>query len=158
MMKHLALLLLCTASAFASASNVYVAQSAAGGGTGVDCANAYAVTFFNTAGNWGAGAAQIGQDTTVHLCGTFTASAGANGYLTFQDSGASGHPITLLWETGAVVQSAYFGTGGAVSTNGKTYLVIDGGTNGVIQNTANGTVLANQQANSSGVVVNNCNG
>ena len=56
------------------ANDVYIAQSAAGTANGADCADAKAASFFNTISNWGTGAGQIGAGTTVHLCGTNTAS------------------------------------------------------------------------------------
>jgi len=137
--------LLLALPASASLTNVYIAQSSAGSADGTSCANAYAVTFFNTSGNWGSGSSQIGPGTTVHLCGTFTFSAGATA-LTFNGSGTSGNPITLLWESGAVLQAPYFSAATfGINGNGASYVVINGGTNGVIQNTANGTSLTYQQ-------------
>jgi hypothetical protein len=132
-------LVLLMGSKSASANDIYIAQSAAGGASGVNCAGALPMTFFNAASNWGTGAAQIGPGTTVHLCGTFTASAGASGYLTFQGSGASGSPITLTFESGAIVQAPYWGANGAIYVSGKSYITIDGGADGLIQATLNGT-------------------
>ena len=114
----------------------------------MSCANAYPVSFFNTEGNWGAGAGQIGPGTTVHLCGTLTFNPGATG-LTVYGSGTSGQPITILFEPGAVLQAPYFGGysgAGGIYVNGYSYITIDGGSGGIIQNTANGTSLANQQS------------
>ena len=82
----IAAILVVFATAFSTASNIYIAQNAAGGNTGADCANAHAAAWFNSSSNWGSAASQIGPGTTVHLCGTFNAPAGANGYLTFQGS------------------------------------------------------------------------
>ena len=93
----------------ASAANVYIAQSAAGMANGADCQDAYPYTFFNTSGNWGAMANQIGPGTTVHLCGTITGLAGST-VLTFQGSGSNGSPITLIFETGAALNAPYWGT------------------------------------------------
>lgn len=129
----------------ASGSNIYIAQNAAGGASGADCADALPVSFFNNSANWGSGSTQIGPGTTVHLCGTFTAAAGASGYLTFQGSGASGNPITLEFESGAILEAPYWGTSGAISADGLNYIVVNGGSNGEIQATANGTGLANTQ-------------
>lgn len=123
--------LLLAVPASASLANVYVAQTSAGGNTGVDCADAFAVTFFNTAGNWGAGAAQIGNDTIAHLCGTITTA------LTAQGSGASGHPITIKFESGAVMTSSAWASSGAINADSQSFIIIDGGTNGIIQNTGN---------------------
>lgn len=132
-----------TSVCLASASNVYVAQNAAGAGNGADCADAYAVTFFNTAANWGTGAGQIGPGTTVHLCGTFTAAPGASNYLVTQSNGTSGNPITLLFESGAVLQAPYWSGPAIYVTN--NYVTVNGGTNGLIQATANGSALTYQQ-------------
>ena len=88
---------------------------------------------FSTRAVIGDGASQIGPGTTVHLCGTFTASAGASGYLSFQGSGTSGNPITLHFETNALLQAPYWGTGAAIFASGLSYVMVDGGTNGTIQ-------------------------
>ena len=133
-------------------ANVYIAQTAQGSNNGTSCANAYAVTFFNTAGNWGSGTGQIGPGTTVHLCGTISVANGGSG-LTFQGSGLSGQPITLKWETGASVTAHYCGIASndsgcvIVSTPAqpRSYIVLDGGTNGSIVHTSNGTGLTYQQ-------------
>lgn len=123
------------------ASDFYITQNAAGSGTGADCADAFAVAWFNSAANWGSKAGQIGPGTTVHLCGTFTGAAGSS-MLTFYGSGTSGSPITLLWESGAVVQAPYFSASNyGINGNGAAYVTLNGGTNGIIQNTANGTGL-----------------
>jgi hypothetical protein len=149
----LAVVLVILASGFSAAAsvpNIYIAQSAAGGNTGADCADAFALSWFNSSANWGSGAAQIGPGTTVHLCGTFNAPAGASNYLTFQSSGTSGSPITLLFESGAVLTTAYW-SGCAITVGGNSYLTVDGGSGGTIQATSNGTGLANQQDGGIGV-------
>lgn len=131
------------------AENIYVAQYASGNVTGSSCANAYPVSWFNTPGNWGSGANKIGAGDTVRLCGTIQFTGGASG-LTFRGSGLAGSPITLVFEKDAVLESAYFAGGniaaGAIVINGANFITIDGGSNGIIRNTANGTALANQQA------------
>ena len=40
-------------NANAQAANIYIAQNATGAGTGGSCADALAVSFFNSSGNWG---------------------------------------------------------------------------------------------------------
>jgi hypothetical protein len=143
----LAALILCgvgVTGASAQASNVYITQS--GSGSGVCTTGVQPVSFFNNSANWGSGSGQIGPGTTVHLCGTFNAPAGADGYLQFQGSGTSGNPITLLWEKGAIVQAPYFSFNHAgLDINWKSWIVVDGGTNGILQNTAEGTGLSYQQ-------------
>lgn len=160
----LACLTLMTISSHASATNIYIAQSSAGAANGADCADAKPVSFFNASGNWGSGSAQIGPGTTVHLCGTFTGAAGST-MLTIQGSGASGSPVTILFESGAQLNAPYwggnpFGNGGAaIVCGGQNYILVDGGTNGVIQNTANGSAslgYPNQQG-SQGIQIQSCN-
>lgn len=127
----------------AQANDIYLSQAAAGTGAGTDCSNTNAVSFFNTSSNWGAGASQIGPGTTVHLCGTITTA------LTFQASGTNGSPITLFFEPNAKIslpfcQGGSGGGAGCVEGSGLQWIVVDGGTNGIIENTANGTNLGNK--------------
>ena len=155
MLRRLIWLLLVVASAsVCHATNaVYVAQTLAGGNTGADCADAKAVTYFNTSGNWSAtpSGIQIGPDTTVHLCGTFTGTSNTT-MLTFQGSGTSGHPVILIFETAATLTAPYWASSvggtsaGAITCGTKNYIVINGNNTGIIENTANGSGLANQQA------------
>ncbi len=124
--------------ASAQANDVYLTPD--GGGNGVCTSNVHTPSWFSNSGNWGSGGSQIGPGTTVHLCGTFNASAGADAYLQFQGSGTNGNPITLLWESGAVVQAPYFSSvHGGIDLGGQSWIVLDGGSNGIIQNTSNGT-------------------
>lgn len=138
--------------ALASIANVYIAQTPAGTQDGSSCANAHGVPFFNTAGNWGAGVAQIGPDTTVHLCGTFI-GGNATTFLQFQGSGTSGHVVTILFETGASLKPNYCAN--CIDLNGQSYILINGGTtcgetshwtttscNGTIQNQLAGSTGA----------------
>jgi hypothetical protein len=126
----LAMIFILAAVGVSAANDIYIAQTAQGSGNGSDCADAYAYTFFNSSGNWGNGSNQIGPDTIVHACGTFTGAANGT-MLQFQGSGTSGHPITLLGETGALFTAPYWNpshsSGGAINTNGQSYLVINGG-------------------------------
>jgi hypothetical protein len=140
-------------SAFASAANIYITQSGSPSGnctTGVQTP-----AFFNAAANWGTGASQIGPGTTVLICGTFTGAAGATEF-SFLGSGTSASPITLKFDTGASLTSPYWsGSNGAIGCSSKSYVDVDGGTNGVITNSANGTNQANQQQ-SFGVSFSSC--
>lgn len=145
-MRWLLILALCCPAL--AANDVYIAAASAGGNTGVDCANAKPLTYFNSAGNWSGSPTgiQIGPDTTAHLCGTFTGSTGADNYIQMQGSGTSGHNMIVKWETGAIVQAPYFAAAhGGIDGNAKSFITLDGGTNGILQNTANGTSLTNQQ-------------
>jgi len=146
-----------TALAWGSASDLYISQSGTGAKTGSSCGDALAASFFNNSSNWGAGTAQIGPGTTVHLCGIFTGSAGSTA-LAFQGSGASGNPVTVLFEAGAqLTNPAYWGsnTNGAITAQGVSWIAIDGGSDGLIQNRGNGSGLGNQEI-SKGVFLNVC--
>src|SRR6266403_1691306 len=130
-------------------NTVYIASGGTGAGT--SCASAKDPTYFNTSANWTTGTPsgiQIGPGTIVHLCGTLTGAAGTT-LLRFQGSGASGSPITLLFEQNAVLTAPYWpsgnGTapgGGAINLAGQGYLVVDGGSNGVIENSDNGSLCS----------------
>ena len=139
-------ILLSASTAAASASNVYISQN--GTGTGTSCSDTLPVSWFNNSVNWGSGSTQIGPGTTAHLCGTFTGALNST-MLTFQGSGSPGNPITLLFEVGAQLTSPAWSSNGAINTNSKIWLTINGdaanGRQGIIQNTANGTGLANTQ-------------
>ncbi len=159
----LACLAFITLNAHAAATSIYVAQNATGAATGSDCGNAKPVGFFNAGGNWGSGSAQIGPGTTVHLCGTFTGGPGST-MLTIQGSGSSGSPITILFEAGAQMNAPYWGgdpfagAGAAVVCSGRSYIILDGGSNGIIQNTSNGSAALgySNQAASTGVQFSSC--
>lgn len=133
-------------SVLSSATDIYIAQNSAGGNTGADCADAHSASWFNSSSNWGTNSTQIAAGTTVHLCGTFTGSAGVS-VLTVQASGKSGNVIEVLFESGATLTAPYWSTAGAINLGGYANLLVDGGTNGIIQATANGSGLANQQVN-----------
>lgn len=105
------------------ANSIYIAQTAQGGtqSDGSSCANAFAVSYYNTAANWGSTVGKIGPGTTVHLCGTITTS------LVAQGGGASGNPIILQWESGASVTSC--DTVGSVRFPNQNFFTIDLGAN-----------------------------
>ena len=135
------------------------AQGSPSSGTFVvgSCKNGRSVDWFNATSSWGAGQGKIGPGTTVLLCGTITSP------LAVQGSGAPGNPITLAFEPGAALSEPYCSTtSGCLSIVGQSYVTVDGGNVGVIEATANGTGLANQQAdlgiylqNTSHIVVEN---
>lgn len=120
-LRLIALLLLLFAAP-AAASDIYYAQASAGGATGVNCANAKALP--TVVGDW------VG-DNHIHECGTITSAITALG------SGSSGHPITIVFEPGAVMTSSAWASTGAIVADGDSFIIVDGGTNGVIQNTGN---------------------
>jgi Legume lectin domain len=127
------------------ASDVYITQS--GSGSGASCADPKSVAYFNNT---------LTAGTTVHLCGTFTGSAGQQ-LFAVRGSGTSSSPITIKFETGAVLTAPYWSALGAIYVNGNSYVTIDGGTNGIIENTANGTTLANHVP-SRGIYAPSCTG
>ena len=153
---------LAGSNARAGVTNVYVAQVAAGAANGSSCANADAAAFFNTAGNWGSGSTQIGPGTTVHFCGTITSA------MTAQGSGASGSPLTLLFESGANITLPVCPSGGCLNIQNQNYIIVDGGTpcgyisqamvncNGTIQSTASGSAFGNGSTSAFGVEATNC--
>jgi len=144
-----------------AATDYYYAVTAQGSGTGTSCGNAYA---YNDPVNGWNQAAKQGPDVVTHLCVVFTFPANTTA-ITVATAGTSGHPYTIKFETGAGLQAPYWpgntngaltaAAVGAIVSNVKSYVVIDGGTNGFIKSTANGTVLANQQP-SYGVYVSAC--
>lgn len=121
----------------ASANDVYISQS--GSGSGTSCGSSQSAAYFNNGANWNFAptGVQIGPGTTVHVCGTVTTT------LFFQGSGAPGNTITLLAESGARLSQP---AGQLLNLNGNSNVTLDGGTNGVIENTANGTGLAHSTA------------
>jgi len=142
-----AILLFFTVCAIAHSEDLYLASANSGAADGTSCANARVYTWFNSSGNWGSGAGKISAGDTVHLCGTITAAEGAQA-LAFQASGSSGSPITLYFEADAILQSPRFaGSGGGVGCGGgicifnRSYVVVDGGVNGIVRNTNNGDAL-----------------
>jgi hypothetical protein len=122
----------------AAAGSIFIAQNAAGSADGLSCANAKALSFFNSGSNWGSGGSQIGPGTTVHLCGIFSSTA------KIQGSGSAGSPITIVFESGAAFSAPTWGGSYALGSDAGSvsYITIDGGTNGSIKTTANGTGLA----------------
>lgn len=117
------------------AEDIYISQTLQGGDSGVSCANSHSISWFNTSGNWGNPkvSGKIGPGDTAHLCGTMSTN------LIVQASGSNGSPITILFEKGAKF-SAPTWTGTAITINTKNYITLDGGTNGIIEATDNGTL------------------
>jgi hypothetical protein len=147
--------LVAVALSLASATDVYITPDGNPLSGSVCTTNTHNPAWFNTGGNWGTGTSQIGPGTKVHLCGTISSQ------LAVQSSGASGSPITVFFEPGAKISlPACDNTNGCLNLDGKSYLVIDGGTpcgpgtacnaqeianpvgtpqTGTIENTLNGT-------------------
>lgn len=108
--------------------NWFVAQSAAGAGNGSSCANAAAVSTLSTATHWTAG-------NVIGLCGTITQS------ITAQASGSSGSPIEVYWEPNAKISVTSCGGTGCVNIASKSWIILDGGSNGLIEATSEGSGL-----------------
>jgi hypothetical protein len=146
---------LYASAASAQATNIYITPD--GGGSGVCTNNTHPPSWFNNSGNWGNGSTQIGPGTVVHLCGSFTDSTANDTLLSFQGSGTPGHPVTLLFESGtALTNTNYWNdNNGAIWSNGNTNITVDGGANGLIQNTGNGSARANKH-DTKGLVISNC--
>lgn len=78
---------------------------------------------------------------TVRLWGTFTNA------LSITNSGTVGNPITFVFQLGANFTSGCWdGVSGAIEFNNRSNIVVDGGLNGLIQNTNNGTILGTSNA------------
>ncbi len=140
-------------SGVAAANNIYVGQSETGLANGQDCSNTKSVAYFNNKAYWvnsNPVGLQIGPGTTVHLCQTISTE------MTVQGSGANGSPITILFEAGAKLSLPYCSNrdvNGCINLSNAGYIILDGGTNGVIENTANGSALGNQK-DSVGILAN----
>lgn len=137
------LILFVVLSQLGVAADYYFAASSAGSNNGSSCANAYswtdATNGINTSGKWAAG-------NKLHLCGTITGSSGGSGVQS-QGSGTSISPITIKFETGAILQAPHWGGNPFTSVSGAiviqhNFITVDGGTNGIIQNTLNGSTGA----------------
>jgi hypothetical protein len=113
----------------------HVTQSGAGSANGTSEANAWSVADFNTSGNWSSTvgtSGKISPGDTVMLHGTFTSGIIVRG------SGQSANRITILFADNAKFSAPAF-NGIVIDVGQRSYVTIDGGTNGIIENTDNGT-------------------
>lgn len=135
-LTFITILLLVLGAANIYAADYYVAQNAAGMATGVSCANATGISYYT--GSW---SGKVSAGDTLHLCGTITSP------LIIGASGLQSNPITVKFENGAKFSKPAWGTGSAAAiySVSKNYITIDGGTNGIIENTNNGTALGTKQ-------------
>lgn len=60
-------------------------------------------------------------------------------------NGTASNPVTIKFADNARLSAPVWPISGAINTTQKNFIVIDGGTNGVIENTANGSGLKNQK-------------
>ena len=136
-MKRTLLLLLLLASLPAAATTRYIAATAGTFTGGTACNGHTAIT----AATWNSTTEAAGDIS--YVCGTITGTGGAN-ILTMSWSGTSGNPITLFFDTGAIVQAPYCATGvggsqsACVVVSGQ-FDVVDGQNTGLIQATLNGS-------------------
>jgi hypothetical protein len=124
----------------ALANDVYIAQNSQGAGNGTSAVDAVESSFFNTASNWSHSptSTQIGPGTIIHLCGTISTPLRVCG------SGASGKPITILFEPNAAMSASRWPAGlGAIDCENNGFIVIDGG--------PSGSITAKSQNSTSGV-------
>lgn len=128
--------------AFSAGGQIYVAQAAQGTGDGSSAANAHSLAWLNQTANWNSGPGTVQPGTIVNLIGTFTNE------LDILGSGTESHPITIYFEPDAQFVASYWPPlwwgGGAVTIKAQNYIVIDGGSNGLIEATNNGTSLEYQ--------------
>lgn len=141
MIKILLFLLLSVA---AFGEDLYFTQSGSGSQNGT-IGNPWSVANVNTSGNWGAGAGKISAGDTLHVA----AGATITSPITILGSGTAGNVITILFDTGAKFSNTTWPNDptnavGIIGGSGLSYITVDGGTNGLIEATANGEHLANQ--------------
>ncbi len=135
-MKWLLACCLCLLPVSAWAEDLYYGQATAGSANGSNCANQLAVSTFNTASHWAATVTvgKLDPGDTAHLCGTITTA------LTAKGNGSAGSVITILFETGALISLPICSNSvGCLSLASRSYLVLDGGTNGIIESNSNGS-------------------
>lgn len=145
----------------AIASHAETFYISSGGGTltcGGGSHSTNVVSFFNTSGNWANPkvGGKIGPGDTVYLCGTITGTVNTSEFTIPAVSGSNGSPITILADSTLDLNSPAWSTNGAIICNGSSFITLDGGgTGGKIDNTADGTLLANQ-IQSEAIVATNC--
>ena len=137
MTRILAILLLFLSCSL-RAADYYVAQNTTGNGSGSDSGNCLSLSSVNS--SWPASAGD-----TIHLVGTLTNS------LTVGGGGSPGNLLTIHFEPGAnFTLSAGVVSGDIIDLGNNNYITVDGGVNGFLQFTDNGTSLA-YQSGASGI-------
>lgn len=131
----------------AQAAGVFVGGSACNGQTAITPAS------FNAVG--------LSPGDLTYLCGTITGSYHAN-ILIPNGNGNAGNQVTIALDSGAILQSPVCapdgggtGNGGCISLFNHSFITIDGGANGIIQNTDNGDALGHH-CNTSGAPNSDC--
>lgn len=116
---------------------IWITQNASGADTGADAANAHSAQWLND--NQGVGAGKVNAGDTIMLSGTITMGFWVIGGID------AAHPTVCQFDTNAKMSAPSWPTG-AIIVYETSFVTIDGGTNGVIEATANGTLLANKTA------------
>ncbi len=129
------LILTCLLTAWPAGSGLavdfYVAQNSAGNGSGIDAADPLPLASINA--SWPAS-----PGDTVHLVGVLT------NLLTVGGSGLPGSPVTIYFEPNARMSAPTLANNSSwINVAGRGWITLDGGSNGVIELTDNGTVAAN---------------
>lgn len=136
-----------------AATNIWVSNSGSGDQSGRDTYNTTSINWLNTSTNWGKNLAQVVPGAIIHLVGNISTN------IIIKGSGLSNQPTTLLFESNAVMSApAWIGTGlSAIYVKTSTNIVIDGGANGLIECTANGTpAFFSKSAICNGVYLDGC--
>jgi hypothetical protein len=137
-------LFFCCASLHAN--TVYVSQNGGNVSGGSACNGQPAISAAKFNGT------TLSPGDTVYFCGTISSPISIN------QSGSSGNPITLKWDTGAKLSYPFCGGGPCLNLGGQSWLVLDGGSpcgpgtsctstdtgTGILEETDNGTGLAHQ--------------
>jgi hypothetical protein len=126
------------------AEDIYYAQTPAGSGSGDSCANSRAISALA----WDPGAGTIGAGDTAHLCGTITTAIAVG------TSGSdANNQVTVKFEDNAKMSKDTWGDGvSAITVRDRSWVVIDGGTNGIIENTDVGSAKTYRH-NNTGVAI-----
>ena len=141
--------------ASANAKAFYISGTSSRTTGGTSCSDALSVAWFNNPSSWGTASSQISAGTTVFLCGRFQGRAGQQ-LLVARGDGTASAPITIKFTTGAILSAPYWAGSGAIYIQGRSHIIVDGGTNGIIENTANGTGRAYRQ-NTVAIYAGSCN-
>jgi hypothetical protein len=124
----------------AFAATRYIAQTAGTFTGGIACNGQTAITpaTFNST--------TLSPGDTIYICGTITGTQNTT-LLNVSQSGTSGNPITIFFDSGAVLKSPQWpggGSGGAINISGANYVTINGNggtggyTQGIIESTLTG--------------------
>lgn len=131
---------------------IYISQHGSGARRGSGCADARSVAWLDSPSSWRPAGGPIGAGTVVNLCGHVSSP------ITVHGSGAPGKPVTIVFRPGARISLPACPESGCLNTEGNRYLTVNGGRNGVIESSANGTTRAERFPNATGLVAIGCTG